>query len=69
MNRILSNKELLISIFAVLGVIVLISIYFLITIILKYFVYPAPTATAARSICHTLPLTAHGHRPVKNEPV
>lgn len=37
MNRILSNKKLLISIFAVLGIIVLISIYFLITIILKFF--------------------------------
>ena len=32
-------------------------------------VYPAPIATAARSICHTLPLTAHGHCPAKNEPV
>ena len=31
-------------------------------------VYTAPTATAARSICHTLPLTAHGHCPTKNEP-
>ena len=29
------------------------------------FVYTAPTATAARSICHTLPLTAHGHCPAK----
>ncbi len=28
-------------------------------------VYPAPTATAARNICHTLPLTAHGHCPAK----
>ena len=31
-------------------------------------VYTAPTATAARNICHTLPLTAHGHCPAKNEP-
>ena len=28
-------------------------------------VYPAPTATAARTFCHTLPLTAHGHCPAK----
>ena len=32
-------------------------------------VYTAPTATAARNICHTLPLTAHGHCPAKKEPV
>ena len=31
-------------------------------------VYIAPTATTARTICHTLPLTAHGHCPVKSEP-
>ena len=28
-------------------------------------VYTAPTATAARTFCHTLPLTAHGHCPAK----
>ena len=28
-------------------------------------VYIAPTATTARTFCHTLPLTAHGHCPVK----
>ena len=36
--------------------------------LLGVLVYTAPTATAARSICHTLPLTAHGHCPTKNEP-
>ena len=34
----------------------------------KLAVYIAPTATTARTICHTLPLTAHGHCPVKSEP-
>ena len=31
----------------------------------KYAVYPAPTATAARTFCPRLPLTAHGHCPAK----
>ena len=29
--------------------------------LLGVLVYTAPTATAARTFCHTLPLTAHGH--------
>lgn len=28
-------------------------------------VYPAPTATTARTLCHTSPLSAHGHCPAK----
>ena len=31
-------------------------------------VYTAPIATAARTFCPPLPLTAHGHCPAKNEP-
>ena len=32
---------------------------------LKASVYTAPTATAARTFCPPLPLTAHGHCPAK----